>query len=245
MNLYRRPWRVLALCVLALLTLAACAAPEKPAPKAEAPALPGIGYIKLEMVQRDYTGWKKAQELMGNYYRDHQQILDEMEQKGVVGLTKEEFTAYQSLAGDPVKMDKEKITELEKKAKAVNDEYDVLKAKKDATDADKARITELEKLAEANKAELDRKRAVYEEQMIAMETLYTKALQAEITKALETIAAQKKLAVILNKFVVFPDPTTQRYNVQQVVIWGGADVTADVTKYLNDNYKDTLLQPKK
>jgi Skp family chaperone for outer membrane proteins len=249
MYLHRHSVRVLALVCLLLPVLGAVAAektdkPEKPAPKADAPAQPAIGFIKLEFVQRDYNGWKKAQDLLGAYYHDHQQILDDIEQKGVIGLPKDDFATYMALAADPVKMDKDKIADLEKKAKAIGDEYEALKAKKDPTDADKKRIEELDKLAEANRAVLDTKRATYEDEMGRQESTYTKALQDEIMKALDAIAAQKKLSVILNKFVVFPDPATQRYNVQQVVVWGGADVTADVTKYLNDNFKDTLLQKK-
>ena len=230
--------------VILLVLLGACAALAAPAKPAEQPApLSTVGVISLDNVTKDYKGWQKAQELLGTFYQDNQGILDELEAKGL-GLNKEEFEEYQRLAGSKVKVNPARIEELEKKAKTVRDEYDALRAKQTPTDAEKARLTELNKLFNTAIAILNEKRDVYDRQYNERASAYTRALLAELDKALAGVAADKKLSIVVSRDIQVPDAASQRIRTERFVIWGGTDITADVVKVLNDAFKDTILEIK-
>jgi Skp family chaperone for outer membrane proteins len=221
---------------------AALAAPDKPA-AAPAPFIGAVGVIELDIVTREYVGWKKAQTLLEAYYKGHQGILDELEAKGI-GLEKEEFTEYQTLAGSAVKVNPVRIEELEKKAKVVRDEYDGLRAKATPTEAEKTRLADLNKLFNTTVATLNEKRDAYDKQYNERAAAYTRSLLAQLDKTLADVAVAKKLAIVVSKDIQVPDPATQRVRTERFVIWGGTDVTADVVKILNDGFKDSMLEIK-
>ncbi|HOF87779.1 MAG TPA: hypothetical protein PLZ36_06700 [Armatimonadota bacterium] len=237
-----RGGRLGAVILLALLAAGlALAAPAKPA---DAPApLSAVGVISLDTVTKDYQGWQKAQDLLSAFYQDNQGILDELEAKGL-GLEAEEFEEYQRLAGSKVKVNPARIEELEKKAKTVRDEYDALRGKQTPTDADKARLAELNKTFNIAIAKLNEKRDVYDRQYNERASAYTRALLAELDKALAGVAAEKKLTIVVSRDIQVPDPASQRIRTERFVIWGGMDITADVVKVLNDTFKDTMLEIK-
>ncbi len=226
--------------VFAVLCCAAwaLAAPPKEQPVA-APAS-GVGVIALDAVTQGYKGWGKAQELLAAYYKTHQGILDTLEDKAI-GLSKDEIAEYRQKALGGVTIDKDRVAALEQKSKAVRDEYEALRVKKDATPEEKTRLEALNKLFKENLGELNKERDGYDEQYNAKANAYTKVLLGELDKTLASVAAAKKLSIVVSKDIQVPDPATQRIRTERFVIWGGTDITTDVLAILNAEYKETIL----
>lgn len=235
-----RGGRILFLLLLVLGAFAAWAANKPADPPASAQT---VGVIELDDVTHKYVGWQKAQDLLSDFYKSHQGILDEVEAKGI-GLSKDEFEEYVRLAGDVVKVNKERIAELEKKAKIVQDEFKALQQKKDLTTEEQARVKELGALFKEAQDLLDKKRAPLDDQYNQQAAAYTKALLAQLDKAIGDTAAAKKLTIVVSRDIQVPDQATQRVRTERFVIWGGTDITDDVIKLLNDNFKDTMLDIK-
>ena len=68
-------------------------------------------------------------------------------------------------------------------------------------------------------------------------THYSSVLNGMVDKAIASVAATKKVAMVLSKNVQTKD------SEEKLVLWGGADITDDVLKSLKDNYKLACWMP--
>ena len=128
---------VLAALLTLLPVLSAHAAP-KPDPA------PAVGVIDLDAVERDFTGSAKAIEYMRAFQEERTTTFDELK-KGQY-LASAEFKELQDLAGKPVKINKERISELQALSEKNGKEYEALvdKVRANLTEPERARLTELE-----------------------------------------------------------------------------------------------------
>lgn len=219
-----------ALCVLCLLPFAGVFA---------APATPSIGVIDLDQVAQKYKGYQNANDRFQVFRESRKQLFDAM--KNGMYLSKDEFDEYVSRAGDTTKLDAERIKQLENLAKKNQDEYQALKAKeKDKlTDADSKRLAELEKNLSEVTPLLQERSTQMQEEIEGEFGHYSQSLTKLVNDALGEVAKKMKLSIVLSKTL-----QTQEGEAK-FVLWGGTDMTDDVIKYLNDNYKPTLLDPEK
>ena len=80
-------------------------------------------------------------------------------------------------------------------------------------------------------------KAVYDKwshEMDAELNSYLQILNTTMDSAIADMTKTKKLAVVLNKNVKVQDNTIR-------FVWGGTDITADVIKSMNDNFKPSMF----
>ena len=115
------------------------------------------------------------------------------------------------------------------------------KGKAKLSDADKARLTEIEENRAKVVASLTEYRDKLRRELNDEGARLIQALKGQTTAAIAKIAADNKLAIVLSKNVAAGQEDTQ-----QLVLWGGNDITDAVIEYLNKNFKpESLAAPKK
>lgn len=225
-----RAGRLIALCALALLPLVGLFA----APAASASGgTPQIGVIDLDRIMNEYDGARLAQSHLENFRSEREKQFNSL-QLGL-GLPEKDFDAYKQDVLTNGKLDEKHITEQQAIAKKNMGEYQALKEKKDAlTDAEKTRQAQLEKDV---KAVSDALKTVYDQwskDMDAELNRYLGVLNTTMDKAIEDLSKAKKYAVVLNKNVKIQDSAVR-------FVWGGNDITDEVIKSMNANFKPTMF----
>lgn len=213
-------------------SLSAAAAPA-------AAAAPTIGVLDLDVLSREYDGYKAAMDRMNTFVEAKNEIYKDLV-KGL-GLSEAEFETYKKLVGSTTKIDPVKIDELQTKAAAAGAELQTLnekdekdltpddKTRKEALDADMKAVSELLK-SEGNKLGA---------QIQTEHSRYTAILMKQVDAAIAAIAKKKNCTMVVSKNV-----QTQEGGSERFVLYGGVDITDDVKKQLNDNFKPSMLDAK-
>lgn len=204
---------------------------------AAAPAPSGIGVVDLEAVSKSYVGYQKATERIKTFAAERKKIIDAL-QAGL-GLTKDEYDEYKRLAGHTVRMNEQRIKELEAAAKKNVDEYQALRAKENQTAEEKARFELLEKQIKTVYATLSDDAKRINGEVEAEFARYQKLLTESVDKSVAKVAGDMKLAIVISKDV------QSREGTERVVLWGGTNITDDVVKDLNANFKEAMLDPQR
>lgn len=213
-------------CFIGLLCsgLAAMAAPAAPA---------GIAVLDLDAVAKGYIGYQKAMQRLDNYTKEREGRFTAL--RAGVGLPLTDFDEYQRLAGGGVKVNPTRIKELEDLAAKNMTEYRTLQKKEPCTDEEKTRKEQLEKDLKSVSAKLNEVGTKMSKEIDAEQTRYTAILVETMNKAVGRVAESKKLSIVLNRAAQVGNGS------ERIVLWGGTDITEDVIKTLNQEFKDSLL----
>ena len=225
------------LFALALAPLVgAWAAAEKSSSPAPSSPSSMIGVVDQDKIEQDYKGFASAKEHLQAFSDERQKAFQTL-QAGM-GLSKDEFDDYQLRTAGEVKNDPDRIKALLDTAKKNADAYDALKAKdKDKlTDADKKQLDTLESNMKVVKGIIDGQGEKYSQQIQDEVARYSKTLNKLVNDSIADVAKKQKLSIVLSKTVA------TREGEATFVLWGGSDITSEVTKVLNDNFKPTLLE---
>ena len=136
-------------------------------------------------------------------------LLDEAEGKELMDL---------KVMENPADKDKDRMKALEDKERALDAELKDLQSKKEPTDQDKARLKELQDISAASDNTLLKLNEDYTKQLRAKNEELAKEIRDDMLKAIETVAGENKINVVLDKIAV---------------LYGGMDLTEAVTKELN------------
>ncbi len=220
-----------ALMVLLIVSLAGALAAT--APKEAPPAGAVIGVVDLDAVAKKYVGYAKAMERITAFANERKAKYDTL-QSGM-GLDTKEFEEYQQRTSSTVKIDAARVKELEDSAKKTMAEYDALRDKKDQTADEKKRFEALDQRVKTVSAILNDTGQKLSDEIKGEYDRYTKSLTTLVDEGVAKVAAGKKCTIVVSRDVQTKD------GVEKFVLWGGTDLTDDVLKHLNDNFKDTLL----
>lgn len=159
----------------------------------------------------------------------------------------DEYRALVQKIKDNLTEDEQKqLEELEGAAQYQPDaqaEYQALldKGKARLPEAEKARLAEMEANHAKVIASLTEYRDKLRKELNDEGARLIKALKDQTTAAIAKVAADNKLAIVLSKNVA-----AGQEEAQQLVLWGGTDITDAVIEYLNNNFKpESLAAPKK
>lgn len=174
-----------------------------------------IGLVDVQKVESSYQEFQaKKQE----YQQFRQQELNKLHQQMVVAmLSEQDAKEYQGLLGlaAPTDAQKTRIAELEKAAAAAEQEMDSLgNSRQPLTDDQTKRLKELQ----AKAAAVDSSRDQVDGRLKSKYQELSDKLTANVKKAIEQVAKQEKLTVVLFK---------------DQVLYGGQDVTDKVIEVLN------------
>jgi len=203
-----------------------------------APASPSstIGVVDLDAVAKQYKGYQLAMARMETFAREREAVFTTL--RTGVGLTEADFREYRGLAGSAVKVNPTRIKELEELASKNQAEYQALSEKAEKgtpTDAEKSRLSELEKQIEIVSAIINEDGGKLTKEIQGEYGRYTNALTELVDKAIAKVSENRKLALVVSR-----DVRTQS-GTEKFVLWGGVDITEEISKYLNDTFKDGLL----
>lgn len=256
--------------LLAALALTAAAAPAKPA-TAPASPIGVCDSDKLDKEYKGYeaaqTLWNDFQEarvgtfdelVAGQYLvpaefselqifvqqkvKTDQKRYDELVAKGKAATTEYDALITKVKAG----LTDEERTQLDQFDNATQYTRDMDtqktalldKGKTKLSAEDKARLDEMEKSHETVIASLSEYRDKLRKELNDEGTRLIQVLKDQTRAAITKVAADNKLAIVLSKTVA---ASSQQEEAQQLVLWGGTDITDAVLKYLNDNFKPESL----
>jgi Skp family chaperone for outer membrane proteins len=226
------------LATLVMLLLPVTGICAKAPAKSDSSPVMAIGVIDFLAVQEEYRGVEEMVTRVNALGSSFQSILSELELG--LGLPEADFKDYVDRTGAAVKVDEARIKELQETARKNIEELQTLKNIEEAkqTDEQKARSAQLEKDYNAAVAVIQQKEKSCIDQFSAERDRCRQVVDDMINKAIEKVAADKKLSlVVLKDFPVGRDQKLQ-------IVWGGTDITADVVKYLNESFKPEMLDKK-
>jgi len=114
------------------------------------------------------------------------------------------------------------------------------KGKTKLSPEDKARLDEMEKNHEVVIASLAEYRDKLRKELNDEGARLIQVLKDQTQAAIAKVATDNKLSIVLSKTIA-----AQQDETQQLVLWGGTDITDAVLKNLNDNFKpESLAAPK-
>lgn len=228
-------WSSLLTCTL-VLTLAACCAMAAPAPRTPvAPATVGIGVVDLDQIAKNYVGYKTAMQRLDKFTRERAERFEAL--KGGVGLNADDFAEYQQLAGGLVKINPTRISELEALAAKNLAEFQRLRAA-DAltyTTDEKVLCEQLETNMKAASARINETGAKLTREIDEEQARYTEILIGVMNETMGKVAEGKKLSIVLSRAAQVENGS------ERLVLWGGTDITDDVIKILNQEFKESLF----
>lgn len=223
--------RLVALLALALLPLTGLFAATAAAPA------PQIGVVDLDATAKSFVGYKSAMTRMEAFAKERDESFTTL--KSGVGLNQKDYAEYLDLAAHTVKINSARIKELEDLAKKTRDEFQALKDKDDKKETltadERARFEQLDKDIKVVSASLNEQGDKLYKEVQDEYNRYSKILTDLVDKTIGTVAAAQKVSIVLSKNVQGKD------TVEKLVLWGGTDITNDVVKALNDNFKESML----
>jgi outer membrane protein len=187
-----------------------------PAVAADAPFT--AGFVDVQEVFSKYEKTAKSNselEAFGNQL-DAQlkalaqhKLLDDAEVKELQQLV---------VKADPTDKDRERLAALDEKQKGLDKELIDLQAKKEPTAQESARLKELQDKSTAADAALTKLSEEFEKQFGEKKNKLSEEIRNDILKAIEAVAKDKKLSLVLDKIAV---------------LYGGTDITEPVISRLN------------
>lgn len=207
---------VVRLLVVAVVAVMLAAVLIAPAHAADAPG--SIGMVDVAAVFQGYERTTKSNgeleafrsqlvkqlETLSEY-----RLLDDNESKELADLVRKP---------NPTEADKQKISALQEREKALDKELKELQAKKEPTEQEKARLKELQDRTAKADDNIAKLKDESEQQFDVKKNDLSEQIRADILKAIETVAKDKKLTVVVDKMAV---------------LFGGTDVTDSVMEKLN------------
>lgn len=235
-----------------------------------APPAPGVGVVDMEAIEGQYVGFAQARTTWGAFQETRQNTYKELiagQYLTPADFAELQRFAQQKVKTDQARFDA--LTELGKKNAGEFNAL-MEKVKTNLGEADQARLEELKKgqmtpdtakelddllargkvkLADEDKARLmamendhekvmDIISGVGDEYRTEIDTERERLLgllNEHMQGAIGKMAKDQNLIVVLNRNVV------SQQGSQQLVLWGGTDITKNVTKYLNDTFKPESL----
>lgn len=238
-----------------------------------APPPPSVGIVDVDAVDHDYKGFTEAQTYWNSYQEQRQNSyaalaagqyllpaefdeLQRLSQQKVVtnqarldelnALAKKNEEAFNALMDkvkanlspeDQARMEQLRATPQYSQDTAKEMDELVAKGKDKLSDADKASLQAMEdnqgKVLATIGDIVDKLRT----EMDAEKTRLIKVLTDQMDAAIAKVAKDQNISIVLNKNL-----TTQQGS-QQLVLWGGTDITEKVVKFMNDSFKPEILTP--
>jgi len=257
--------------MVAIPALFAQAAPAKPA----APAASTVGVIDVDTVDKEFKGFEAAQAYWGTFQEERLNVYKELnagqfltsaefeelrifsQQKvktnqarhdELIALAKKneaEFTALMDkVKGNLSEEDQKHMDELQSAPQYTPDagaELDELIARgvEKLSAEDKARFTEMKGNQEEVSGAIgdigEKLSTEIEDEKARLIDLLT----AQMQTAIEKVAKDNNLSIVLNR-----NMATQQGS-QQLVMWGGTDITTKVIENMNATFKPESLEPPK
>ncbi|MHB0999395.1 MAG: OmpH/Skp family outer membrane protein [Armatimonadota bacterium] len=189
---------------------------------AKAPA-GSFGCVDLEKVFNE-SQKKKDLDVQLQSFRDQLRLRLELRNNNKL-LTPEEYTKLTELSTKPnaTADEKKQVDDMIARSKTLDQEYQTLQQKKDATDADKARFAvlqdQLTKTDETLKEDANKFQGELQSKMVEL----SQQVMVDISKTVETVAKEKNLSVVFNK--------TSGETI--LVVYSSIDITNDVIQKLN------------
>jgi Skp family chaperone for outer membrane proteins len=202
----------------------------------KAPAL-AVGVIDYDAVMKTYVGYEKAMGRFQAFAKEREEVF--LALKGGLGLSAKEFDEYLRLAGHAVKVNPVRIKELEELARKNMAELKGLQGKEPLTDAERTKLDGLDAQVKSATELLQNEGGRLSREIQEESSRYFKLLIDQIDKSIAKVAETKKVAMVVSRNVQVGE------NTERFVLWGGTDLTADVTKILNDEFKENIFDQKK
>jgi len=229
---------MVALFALVLVPFAGAWAAAEKDKAAAAPATGAVGTIGVvdqDKIEQSYKGFANAKDHLQAFSEERQKTFQTL-QAGL-GLSKDDFDDYQLRSSGTVKNDPDRIKALTDLAKKNSDAYEALKAKdKDKlTDAEKKQLDAMETNMKTVQGIIQGQGEKFSQQIQDEVARYSKTLNKLVNDSIGDVAKKQKLSIVLSKTLV------TREGEATFVLWGGSDITSDVIKQLNDNFKPAML----
>jgi outer membrane protein len=176
-----------------------------------------VGYVDVQKVLQDSPAAVNARKnAEGLKSRLQEQLAA---QSTYIFLTESDQTELQGLQQKENQTDKEKarIADLQKKSETAEVEYRALQQKSGASDAEKARLAELAGMRTRNMNRLQASQQKAQEELDKKAGDLMEDLQGRILKAVEEVATDQKLTMVVDK---------------QARLYGGSDITELVVNKL-------------
>jgi outer membrane protein len=177
-----------------------------------------VGFVDVQKVFSDYSKTKTANtelEALGKQLDVEltalslHKLLNDTERKQLVDLVTKPT---------PTDKDKEQLKALDDREKALEQELQGLQSKNPPSEAEKARQKELSDVAAKSDEYIAKRSAESEKQFNDAKDAKSKLIRDDIVKAIDTVAKDKKLTLVIDKIAV---------------LYGGTDVTQPVIDNLN------------
>ncbi|HEX3000182.1 MAG TPA: OmpH family outer membrane protein [Armatimonadota bacterium] len=214
---------------LAPLTALPVRAAEQPKP--QPPVVMNIGVIDMERISDEATPVKDAYQQLNTLQQNLTQNLHEIDQYTYLTQPEvEEFALIQD-AGEPSQAQKSRFAELKKTAEDREKEFAQLVTVKDATADQKKRLEDLTQMRNGKDEVLEKLKQKYQVNLNKKAQEILPALSKQVEAVIAGVAQEKKLNTVLAKRVTSP------MGKEDVVLFGGTDITDDVIKKLNSAKK--------
>ncbi|HOJ22148.1 MAG TPA: OmpH family outer membrane protein [Armatimonadota bacterium] len=218
-------------CLLALVALFAGAGRTTAVAQAaagEQPAAVSIGVVDMERVSEDSLPYKEAnKELQALQQSLNQNIQEVAQLTYLTGPETNELVAILD-AKELTAAQKARHAELKKTADEREKEFSTLMQTKNPTDQQKKRLQELNAMRNGREqilAELNQK---YQQSFRQKLQEVDAQLGKSVSEIINEVAKARKLSIVLSKSVII---TLDRK--QDVIFFGGTDITDEVIKRLN------------
>lgn len=186
--------------------------------------------LQIFVQQKVKTDQKRYEELVAKGKAASAEY-DALMEKVKAGLTEDERAQLDQLDGAT----QQYTREMDAQKTALLD-----KGKAKLSAEDKARLDTMEKNRQEVVASLTEYRDKLRKELNDEGARLIQVLKDQTQAAIAKVAADNKLAIVLSKSIA-----AQQEDTQQLVLWGGIDITDAVIKYLNDNFKpESLATPK-
>lgn len=176
-----------------------------------------VGYVDVQKVLQDSPAAVNARKNAEALKTQLQGRL--ASQSTYIFLTEAEQNELQALQEKEKATDKDKarIADLQKKSESAEAEYRTLQQKAGASDAEKARLAELAGMRTRNMGRLQQAQQRAQEELDKKASDLMEDLQGRILKAVEAVATDEKLSMVVDK---------------QARLYGGRDITEMVVAKL-------------
>ena len=177
-----------------------------------------IGFVDVQKVFQDYEKTASSNKTLEALGKKLDAQLQSLSQHKLLSET--ERAQLLQLVGKDTLTDKEKesLKALDDRQKALEQELQTLQQKNPPTDQEKARLKELMDTSSKTDEQLAKLSDEFENQFNAKKDELSKAIRDDILAAIETVAKEKKIGVVIDKIAV---------------LYGGTDITQPVIDKLN------------
>ncbi|MBI2844120.1 MAG: OmpH family outer membrane protein [Armatimonadetes bacterium] len=186
-----------------------------------ADALP-VGYVDIPAVFQDYEKTKTSNTDLEAFSKQLIQKLQTLTENKLLAENERKELSDLAVKPNATDQDKARIKELQDREKALDLELKDLQNKKEPTEQEKARLKELQDKSSKADEEITKLRESSEQQFEDKKEEMSQQIRDDILKAIDAVAKQKNLNMVVDKMAV---------------LFGGTDITQDVLAQLNGKKK--------